>query len=165
MTQVTTTSRIEPLGFVSIQRKGLNQAGLEQLIQRCLTGDTWYCLRSPAAITFHVGLPQGDSLSSPEGQVFSRDRELRWKRQGDEYTVLLLSITEIDDPALQPLDEQQQWLIRDLNANFYPPTETRLPRGVAYPKDLDLDIGQRYFIDGQTGIVQFVALRGAKRGK
>lgn len=163
MTQATTTSQIESLGFVSIQSNELSQADLEQLIQRCLTGDTWYCLRSPEAITFHIGLPQGDSLSSPEGQVFNQDRELRWKRQGDEYTVLLLSNTEIDDQALQPLDEKQQWLIRDLNANFYPPTETRFPRGVAYPDGLD--IGQRYFIDGQTGIVQFVALRGVKHGK
>ena len=163
MTQATAASQIESPGYVSIQSHGLNQADLEQLIQRCLTGDTWYCLRSPEAITFHVGLPQGGSLSSQKGQVFGQDRELRWKRQGDEYTVLLLSKTKIEDQALQPLDEEQQWLIRDLNANFYPPTETRFPRGVAYPDGLD--IGQRYFIDGQTGIVQFVALRGVKHGK
>jgi len=163
MTQAATASQIESLGFVNIQSKGLNQADLEQLIKRCLTGDTWYCLRSPEAITFHVGLPKGDSLTSPEGQVFGQDRELRWKRQSENYTVLLLSNTKIDDQALQPLDEQQQWLIRDLNANFYPSTETRFPRGVAYPDGLD--IGQRYFIDGKTGIVQFVALRGVKRGK
>ncbi|MDB9526783.1 hypothetical protein PN498_12355 [Oscillatoria sp. CS-180] len=163
MTQATATSQIESLGFVSIQSNDLNQADLEQLIQRCLTGDTWYCLRSPEAITFHVGLPKAGFLSSLEGQVFSPHRELRWKRQGDEYTVLLLSNTEIQDQALQPLGKEQQWLIRDLNANFYPPTETRFPRGITYPDGLD--IGQRYFIDCRTGIVQFVALRGIKRGK
>ena len=163
MTPVTTASQIESPGFVSIQSNGLSQADLEQLIQRCLTGDTWYCLRSPQTTTFSAGLPTESSLSSPEGQVFSQVRELRWKRQGSGYAVLLLSRAEIDDPALQPLDTEQQWLTRDLNASFYPPTETRFPRGVAYPDGLD--IGQRYFINRNTGIVQFVALRGTKHGQ
>ncbi|MGB3492291.1 MAG: hypothetical protein WBA57_06160 [Elainellaceae cyanobacterium] len=163
MTQSTAVSQTESQGFVSIQDSALDQSALDQLIQRCLAGDTWYCLRSPEAITLKVGLPTDDQLSSPEGQVFSQDRELRWKRLGAEYEVLLLSKTKINDPALQPLDEEQQWLTRDLNANFYTPTETRFPRGVAYPNDLN--IGQRYFMDSATGTVQFVALRGEKHDK
>ena len=164
MTQSTAVSQTESQGFVSIQDSALDQSALDQLIQRCLAGDTWYCLRSPEAITpLQEGLPTDGSLSLPEGQVFSQDRELRWKRQGDEYEVLLLSKTKIDDPVLQPLDEEQQWLIRDLNANFYPPTETRFPKGVTYPKDLN--IGQRYFMDSAAGTVQFVALRGEKHDK
>ncbi|MEM6838058.1 MAG: hypothetical protein AAF609_14525 [Cyanobacteria bacterium P01_C01_bin.120] len=163
MTQATTVSELESLGFVSIQSIDLNQSALSELIQRCLIGDTWYCLRSPETITLHVGLPTDVSLSSPEGQVFNSSRELRWKGQGHEYAVLLLSKTKIEDQALQPLDKERQWLTCDLNANFYPSTETRFPRGVAFPKDLD--IGQRYFMDRETGIVQFVALRGVKHGK
>ena len=150
-------------GFVSIQDTVLDQPALAKLIQRCLTGDTWHCWRSPQAIALDVGLPTDCSLSSPKGQVFNQDRELRWKRQGSEYAVLLLSSTKVDDPALKPLKADLKWFIRDLSANFYPPPETRFPRGVTYPKDLD--IGQRYFIDRETGIVQFVALKGVKRGK
>lgn len=163
MPQITTANQTKLQGFVSIQGIALNQSAFDSLIRRCLPGDTWCCVRSPQTITFKAGLPTDAFLSSPEGQVFGQVRELRWKHQNDVYKVLLLSKTEIDDQALQPLDQEQQWLIRDLNAKFYPPTETRFPRGVSYPEDLE--IGQRYFMDSKTGIVQFVALRGEKRGK
>jgi len=58
---------------------------------------------------------------------------------------------------VNPQHQPQTWQIRNLNAQFYPATETRFPQGITYPERLD--IGQRYFIDKQTGIVQFVALR------
>lgn len=160
MTQTTTTSQTDSRGFVSIQRTSLDQSSLDQLIRRCITGNAWQCLQWPDKTTFSAGLPS--EFSGQEGQVFTQDRELRWKRQGSSYKVLLLSKTEINDPALKPLAEKQQWLIRDLNTNFHSRTETRLPWGVTYPKDLD--IGQRYFIDRETGIVQFVALRERPHG-
>jgi hypothetical protein len=161
MTQTADVDPVELPGFVNVQGMALDELSLKQLIERCIVGRTWYCLRWPHDITFVAGLP--DDFSCTEGQVFNSDRELRWKRQNGEYVVLLLSKTEVDDQALQPLDEKQTWLIRDLNAHFYSSTETRFPQGVSYPDELDM--GQRYFIDRETGIVQFVALRGKKRGK
>jgi hypothetical protein len=164
MTQSRPATQTAPEGFVSIQRSPLDETALQALISRCIPGDAWHCLRWPHDTLFGTGL-QVD-LSAPEGQVFNQHRELRWKRQNDGYEVLVLSSTPISDTVLRPLLESEpqpsesepQWLIRDLNAHFYPATETRLPRGVAFPKALD--IGQRYFIHRETGMVQFVALRG-----
>lgn len=169
MTQSRPTTQVAPEGFVSIPQSPLDETALQGLISRCISEDAWHCLRWPHGTLFETGL-QVD-LSAPEGEVFNQHRELRWKRQNDGYEVLLLSSTPVSDTALRPLIESEpqpsesepQWLIRDLNANFYPSTETRLPRGVAYPNNLD--IGQRYFIHRETGIVQFVALRGTKHGQ
>ena len=148
-------------GFVSIQHHPLDQPGLAELVTRCLEGPVWCCLRWPDRTQFYEPTSaQPIQFSAGEGQVFNQARELRWQRQGDRYQVLLLSSTTITDEALESLGEKQQWLIRDLNAKAYPPTETRLPRGAAYPKPLN--IGQRYFMDAATGTVQFVALREAQ---
>lgn len=161
MTQATAANRTKLPGFVSIQQTPLDQSSLDQLIRRCITGEAWHCLHWADRTLFVSGLPS--ELSCPEGQVFNQHRELRWQQQGDRYEVLLLSSTVIVDAALQALLEEQAWLIQDLNAHFYPETETKLPRGIRYPSDLD--IGQRYFIHKETGIVQFVALRGKERGQ
>ena len=166
MTQATSkasqseANQTEQQGFVSVECSPLDQPSWDELIKRCITGDVWHCLQWPHKTEFHSEQPTDFSASG--GQVFNQDRELRWKRRGDHYEVLLLSNSPITDDALRSLDEAQQWLIRDLNANFYPPTETRFPQGVTYPNGLD--VGQRYFMDKQTGIVQFVALRAMKHG-
>ncbi|WP_346291416.1 hypothetical protein [Sphaerothrix gracilis] len=161
MTQATAESYTALQGFVYISRTTLDQSSLDQLMRRCITGRAWHCLRWPDRTRFNSDLPS--DFVCTEGQVFNQDREFRWKQRGDRYEVLLLSSTAVTDATLKPLVQEQEWLIRDLNAHFYPETETKLPRGIHYPEDLD--IGQRYFIDGQTGSVQFVALRGVKRGK
>lgn len=145
---------------------------LSELIEHCMSKESWYFLRWPDQVSnFEPGLPSdfcsanGRSSSNgrlcTEGQVFSQTRELRWQRRGDKYQVLLLSKTEVDHD-LQTTGQSwtavgSTWEIKDLPANFYPETETRFPKGLTYPDKLD--IGQRYFIDAQTALVQFVALR------
>lgn len=163
MTQVqeqNTTDR----PFVGDNATPLDTTALVTLIKRYVAEPAWHCLRWPHTISLGAGLPSTAALDCPEGQVFNRDRELRWKRRQDTYTVLLLSSTPVLDTDLRalanpahPQHQPQTWQIRNLNAQFYPATETRLPQGITYPEQLD--IGQRYFIDEQTGIVQFVALR------
>lgn len=147
--------------FVGDSAAPLNITALATLINRHVAEPAWYCLRWPHTISLGAGLPSTTALDCPEGQVFNRDRELRWKRRQDTYTVLLLSSTPVPNTDLRalvdPQHQPQTWQIRNLNAQFYSVTETRFPQGIAYPERLD--IGQRYFIDEQTGIVQFVALR------
>jgi hypothetical protein len=143
-----------------------NSQELSELIEHCMSKESWYFLRWPDQVSqFNSGLPADFCCSKgrlcTEGQVFSQTRELRWQRRGDKYQVLLLSKTEVDHD-LQTTGQSwtavgSQWEIKDLPANFYPETETRFPKGLTYPDDLD--IGQRYFIDAQTALVQFVALR------
>lgn len=95
--------------------------------------------------------PDWEALS-PIGQVFNRDRELRWKQRGDRFDVLLLSRIALP-PEFEAIG--QGWRYRDRSAHFYPKTDTRLPRSLSYP---DINIAQRYFMDAQTAVVQFVAL-------
>lgn len=147
--------------FVGDNAIPLDAGMLQTLITQCVAAPAWHCLRWPHTISLGAGLPSTTALDCLEGQVFNRERELRWKRRQDTYTVLLLSSTPVPNTDLRalanPQNQPQTWQIRNLNAQFYPATETRFPQGITYSDRLD--IGQRYFIDEQTGIVQFVALR------
>jgi hypothetical protein len=92
-----------------------------------------------------------DGFPSPEGQMFDRDREIRWKQQGDRFNVLMLSTqVEVEFTAID-----KTWIAKDYRANLYPRTETRFPRGI---QDQGVNVGQRCFIDNQTATVHFVAL-------
>ena len=68
--------------------------------------------------------------------------------------MLLLSSINGDYPDFKPFPHE--WETEDRDAYFYPPTETRFPKGFIYPKDIN--IAQRYFRDKKTAIVHFVAL-------
>ena len=118
MTQTPDKSQLESPGFVSIQSIELDQSSLKELMKRCFSSDTWYCLRWPHGTKFESGLPNDDDFPCVEGQVFDQKRELRWKSKGKQYEALLLSTTPVTDSALQPLDKTLKWFIRDLNANF-----------------------------------------------
>jgi hypothetical protein len=161
MTQALVEHNRDNLPFVGDNATPIDADMLQALIERCIAKPAWHCLRWPHTISLGAELPSTTALDCPEGQVFNRDRELRWKRRKDTYTVLLLSSTSVPDTDLRalanPQHQPQAWQIRNLNDQFYPATETRFPQGITYPERLD--IGQRYFIDEQTGIVQFVALR------
>lgn len=145
--------------FVGTNKKAVDSNELQELIRRCISGQSWYFLRWPHQVSgFQPGSPT--DFSCIEGQVFNRDRELRWQRRGKSYEVLLLSSTAIDEPGLEQLGNG--WTMKDLPANFYPETETRFPQGLVVSKADDdevLDIGQRYFIDENSACVQFIALR------
>jgi len=84
--------------------------------------------------------------------MFDGDRELRWKQQGSQFEVLILS-TRKETPAFEPVGED--WTVQKRKAYVYPATETRLPQGIA---DRQVNISQRYFHNAKTAIVHFVAL-------
>lgn len=141
----------------------IDSQALQRLIQSCFKQQAWHFLRWPHRICLEQGLPV--DFSAAEGQVFDCDRELRWQRQKEDYTVLLLSNTPLE-PALKPVGGS--WKTQDLGAHFYrkpktaaEPAIARFPKGLACAQADLPEIGQRYFIDTQTGTVQFVALRMA----
>lgn len=91
---------------------------------------------------------------SPEGQVFNSTLELRWKKQNNSYTILLLSQPEQKDERFIVIPGD--WKTVDRNAEFYGIKDTRFPKGFIYPDDLS--IHQRYFMNTTTATVHFVAL-------
>ena len=136
----------------------IDQAALEKLIKNCVGDQAWRFLRWPHDVQL---CPPSKAIdyTCREGQVFDQKSELRWKKlKGEQYSVLLLSTNQLDK-SLTPVGET--WTPKDLEANFYPKTETRFPKGLDYDDSSDnkLDIGQRYFIDKATGTVHFIALR------
>ncbi|PSF37388.1 hypothetical protein C7H19_10705 [Aphanothece hegewaldii CCALA 016] len=89
---------------------------------------------------------------SPEGQMFSENYELRWKQNKKGYEVLLLSETDADS-RFTPVGKT--WKTRLRPAQVYSDDETRFPNKF---RNECHNLAQRYFIDQQTGTVQFIAL-------
>lgn len=102
-----------------------------------------------------------------EGQMFNEKLELRWKKQGNSYDVLLLSQETVNSDEFEKIEVD--WQISDRTAYWYLTSENRPP--AQFPNEflfLDSDgkpikpesikIGQRYFQDKTTGTVHFVAL-------
>lgn len=136
-------------GFVGT-RSVSSQAELENLLKTHAGNNGWYFVRWAHRVSgFQQTLPA--QFEQAEGQVFTGDRELRWKPQDQGFNLLLLSTTELQD--FEPL--QGNWVTQDRDAHVYPLTETRLPKGIAHN---DANVGQRYFIDQTTWTVHFVAL-------
>lgn len=136
----------------------LDLTTLRSLIDDCVSEQAWRFLRWPHEVKLLEPTKEID-YSCREGQVFNQSSELRWKKLKDEqYSVLVLSTNQLDK-SLTAMGET--WSHKDLEANFYPKTETRFPKGLDYEDSSDnkLDIGQRYFIDEATGTVHFIALR------
>ena len=145
--------------FIGVTPAPIGLEVLKATIERCVSDRGWQFLRWPHRVEL---LPMKGPLKElckdfdtcPEGQAFDENRELRWKRTGEGYEVLLLSATGGVE-ALSAIG--QQWQTKAFAARAYPHTETRFPRKVEIPDNLDL--GQRYFIDAETASVQFIALR------
>jgi hypothetical protein len=105
-----------------------------------------------------------------EGQMFNEKLELRWKKQGNSYNVLLLSQEIVESDEFEKIEVD--WRISDRTAYWYVTSENKqLKQPAQFPKEflfLDIDgnsikpedikIGQRYFQDKITGTVHFVAL-------
>jgi len=160
--------------FVGVCQDLLTETQLRELVQKQATAPSYYFLRWSHQVSGIVDkLP--DDFSSPEGQMFNCDRELRWKRQNDRYSVLVLSNTGevpgfksiIDDPEYASESEDKSyWKTEQRPAYGYPTTETRFPRSLIYPESLDVSnrssnqpkLAQRYFIAQPTATVHFVAL-------
>jgi hypothetical protein len=138
-------------------RENLSESELRTVLDNYRGGKPYYFLRWTNRVSGIIeDLP--DSLS-PEGQMFNADLEIRWKQKGAKYDVLLLSEYDNDYPEFDGFDRfPQTWQAENRTANFYPKDTTRFPKEFIYPNPKDLNIGQRYFKDQDTGIVHFVAL-------
>ncbi|MEQ9236098.1 hypothetical protein [Coleofasciculus sp. E2-BRE-01] len=163
--------------FVGVCQDLLTGTELIELVQQQATAPSYYFLRWSHQVSGIVEkLP--DDFPSSEGQMFNCDRELRWKRQNDRYSVLVLSNTgEVtgfksiikDRDDLRESEKESYWKTEQRPAYGYPTNETRFPRSLIYPKSLDVrnnqpsqknqpKLAQRYFIAQPTATVHFVAL-------
>ncbi|MEQ8754433.1 MAG: hypothetical protein RID09_13080 [Coleofasciculus sp. G1-WW12-02] len=160
--------------FVGVYEKLLTETQLRELLQQQATTPSYYFLRWSHQVSGIVEqLP--DNFPSPEGQMFNCDRELRWKRQNDRYSLLVLSNTGevprftsiVKDTENQGKSEEKSyWKTEQRPAYGYPTNETRFPRSRIYPESLDVrnsannkpKLAQRYFIAKPTATVHFVAL-------
>lgn len=135
--------------FVGVKQVSL--AELRQLLEN-LSQPSYYFLRWAHQVKWMVNkLPA--EFPSPEGQMFNRDRELRWKPQGQGYSVLLLSISG-EEPGFTAVGKN--WQVQQRNAHIYPSNETRFPKAIDSEKIKN--VAQRYFMDAETATVHFVAL-------
>lgn len=140
--------------YVGIALEPVSLARLKEIVDSCMGESSWLFLRWPHRVLLRsIGEAPETGFDCLEGQAFSQTRELRWKRKGGNYEVLLLSANG-GDASLSPIGKS--WETKELKAKAYPETETRFPRKISIPKSLD--ISQRYFIDTETACVQFVAL-------
>lgn len=137
---------MNPLAFVG-KKSEITLQDLKELLQS-LSGH--YFLRWPHKVSWEN--PDFQQDLSLEGQVFNTQRELRWKKRGSNYDVLLLSIDGLD-ADFKIVGES--WNYCDRPAQFIRNENQRFPKSLTYP---NIKIAQRYFIDSKTGTVQFVAL-------
>ncbi|NJN87706.1 MAG: hypothetical protein HC881_17115 [Leptolyngbyaceae cyanobacterium SL_7_1] len=136
-------------GFVGTQLIA-SSTELKDLLEKHAGNQGWYFVRWAHTVSgFKQTLPT--EFEQAEGQMFTSDRELRWKAQSNGFDVLILSTTGVE--GFDPMG--RNWVIQDWDAHVYPLTETRLPKGIAHNK---VNLGQRYFIDQATWTVHFVAL-------
>jgi len=160
--------------FVGVCQDLLTETQLRELLQQQAISPSYYFLRWSHQVSGIVEqLP--DNFPSPEGQMFNCDRELRWKRQNNGYSVLVLSNTgEVpgftsivkDTENQEDSENTSYWKTEQRPAYGYPTNETRFPRSRIYPKSLDVrntspnqpKLAQRYFIAQPTATVHFVAL-------
>lgn len=123
------------------------------------TENSYYFLKYPHRVSgFITQMP--DNLA-PEGQIFNTQQEIRWKKQGDKFDVLCLTIGKLtQDIDWQSIDKNHEidWSFSDRPAKIYPETETRLPKKIINQIPKDQALKQRYFIDRNTATIHFVAL-------
>ena len=142
--------------FVGVSEQLLTVEQLRDLLKKLSNQGSYYFLRWAHKVSgIREELP--DEFPSPEGQMFNGDRELRWKQQGQHFSVLLLSTTG-SEPGFKPIG--QKWETQQREAHIYSATETRFPKGLS---STTLDVAQRYFMDADTATVHFVALTVAKK--
>ena len=139
----------------------LKEKELKPLLEKLKTQDSYYFLKWPDRVSgFVSNLP--DEFSSPEGQMFNSQQEIRWKKQGDNFNILCLTTGELDGD-IKWHNLEGDWSFQDREAAVYPETETRFPNKIINQVANDGNIvRQRYFLDSKTATVHFVALTIAK---
>ena len=148
-------------GFVLTTQRPIGYKALSSVIEQCIDEKGYLFLRWPHKVRM-LYLSEAKTFECQQGQAFDRQRELRWQKKGDQYSVLLLSETQppdrelaIENSSFCPVGDQ--WLTAAVEAKTHSPTETRFPKGLDLTQTPDLE--QRYFIDEQTACVQFIALK------
>ncbi|BAZ66655.1 hypothetical protein NIES4106_14070 [Fischerella sp. NIES-4106] len=163
--------------FVGYKKQPLSVSELLELIPKFIVEPSYYFLRWTHKVSGIVeNIPTETDFPMMEGQMFNHKCELRWKyKQKNTYEVLLLSINENHHDfelvgknwRIEP-SETKNFPSNAYPAYGYRPEETRFPKKLIFPKDLDIrlqaennkkpKLAQRYFIDNETSTVQFVAL-------
>ncbi|MEW6212949.1 MAG: hypothetical protein AB1631_31790 [Acidobacteriota bacterium] len=164
--------------------EGLSFDPLLDLLRRAHGDRTiFYLLRSPVEI---CGIKTGslESIAQQakrfaEGITFSERAEVRWKtRSGEKLSVLVLTesaelrdeltenssefpINKLDDEFAVASYDHDEHDEKDEDevispAKFWTPHETRLPKGVEYPKELFLIYA--VYCDAKTGAAQLTRL-------
>lgn len=137
---------------------------LKQFLADIIQEQNYYFLRSPHQVSgIQSELPK-DIDSVTEGQVFNSQWELRWRKKGSKYELLLLS-KDKTDLCNKFKKIEIDWMAEDCKALMYEANEikdkeirskeTRFPQGFTHNKP---KICQRYFLNSQTATVHFVAL-------
>jgi hypothetical protein len=148
-------------GYVGFKQVS-SSVELKTLLDKLVADKSYYFVRSPHAVS---GICMNLPLDFPgfEGQMFNADRELRWKKQANQYELLILSRVEADLEGFEQLTEE--WQICDRPACFHDIEETKFPKSFIYQGENDekidsknISIAQRYFQDQKTTTVHFVAL-------
>ncbi|WP_413167620.1 hypothetical protein ACL6C3_13175 [Capilliphycus salinus ALCB114379] len=129
---------------------------LKELLTQNANSSSYYFLRWVDKVSGIKELRSNfEQNPSPEGQMFNSKLELRWKRKGSGFEVLLL--TEGDSLLeFKPLEKDCEWETEVRKACLYQQTETRFPNRFHYPDNLK--IAQRYFKNKATSTVHFIAL-------
>lgn len=155
-------------GFVDVKQVSLWDE-LKKLLEKLANEESYYFVRSPHAVSgIQMKLPE-QFPPYFEGQMFNSEREIRWKKQGNSYEILLLSRVEIEpNLGFQPIynePEEIEWEVCDRHAYFYDIDETKFPKSFIFKdinnQDIDpktIPIRQRYFHEKKTATVHFVAL-------
>lgn len=135
-----------------------DEQSLRQLLDRYSQPGDFFFLRwlhKVSGITSQLG-----SQVSPEGQLFNTTFELRWKKRQQGYSILWLGLQPPDDSdnlsTFTTID--RQWQTDDRPALLHDRKTPQYPNLFIYPPELKDQIRQRYFRDGNTNIVHFVAL-------
>ena len=151
------------IGYVGFKQVS-SAADLQKLLNKLAAQKSYYFVRSPHAVS-GICMKLPPEFPGFEGQMFNADRELRWKKQANQYEILLLSRVEADLEGFDEIDKDCNWQICDRPACFHDIDETKFPKSFIYKVENDekvdsknINIGQRYFQDKQTATVHFVAL-------
>lgn len=137
---------------------------LKQFLAEIKQEQNYYFWRSPHKVSGIKSELTDEISSATEGQVFNSKWELRWRKKGTTYELLLLSKEKIElHNKFEKIEIE--WQIEDRKALLYETNEvkdkqirskeTRFPQGFTHNKP---KICQRYFINSQTATVHFVAL-------
>ena len=179
---MTTEEKNKP--FVGTRNNISSVEELKEFLADIKQEQDYYFVRSPHKVSGIKSELQEEIDSSTEGQIFNSQWELRWKRRGEKYELLLLSTVKPDPTwefhslKIKLADQSKktiEWQIEDRKALLYEANEkiseleirskeTRFPKGFEHNLAINKNdpdkprIGQRYFLNKQTATVNFVAL-------